>query len=367
MNFKDEITMDFGSVSGYGFNHDCITDGLISKMLIFGRNAAGKTNLGKALLDIWSIFCETRMPSNDYFLNADSSEAAANFHYEFRFGETEVVYEYSKFSQCQLAYEELMVDGELVFRCDYTNLENCIFNLGSAGAQNANINRYLRSVSDDQNYNQAIGTKLPFLRWLVSNTALPDDSVLIKLSDFVDRMSMVDASTCRSGSSRCEQMNDEQELKDLEEFLHFMGLECQLVLQKLPDGQKKLYFEHKKLVPFYEMASSGTLVLVDLYKKLFSRKKSPSLLYLDAFDAFCHYEMAEKLISFLKQKYPDSQIIFTSHTIHLMTNSWMRPDCLFILSREGKLTPLVKATRRELREGHNLGKMYISGEFEEYE
>lgn len=41
----------------------------------------------------------------------------------------------------------------------------------------------------------------------------------------------------------------------------------------------------------------------------------------------------------------------------------MSPDCLFILPSEGKLTALCDATGRELREGHNLERMYISGEF----
>jgi hypothetical protein len=50
-----------------------------------------------------------------------------------------------------------------------------------------------------------------------------------------------------------------------------------------------------------------------------------------------------------------------------MTNRIMRPDCLLILSSRGTLTSLCNATERELREGHNLEKMYISGEFERYE
>ena len=50
-----------------------------------------------------------------------------------------------------------------------------------------------------------------------------------------------------------------------------------------------------------------------------------------------------------------------------MSNRIMRPDCLFLLSTKGNLTPLQKATERELREGHNLAKMYMSGEFEQYE
>ena len=77
--------------------------------------------------------------------------------------------------------------------------------------------------------------------------------------------------------------------------------------------------------------------------------------------------MAENVMKFLKSRYPESQIIMTSHNTNLMTNRLMRPDCLFILSRSGSLTSLCNATPRELREGHNLEKMYISGEFEKYE
>lgn len=40
----------------------------------------------------------------------------------------------------------------------------------------------------------------------------------------------------------------------------------------------------------------------------------------------------------------------------------MRPDCYFILTKN-KLTSFANATNRELREGHNLEKLYMSGEF----
>ena len=164
-----------------------------------------------------------------------------------------------------------------------------------------------------------------------------------------------------------ELLEDSDQLKFLENFLNEMGIECRLILKKLPDGQRELYFWHEKLVPFYETASSGTLALVDLYRRLIPKSRVPSFLYLDEFDAFYHYEMAEKVISFFKKRFSECQIIMTSHNTNLMTNRFMRPDCLFILSGEGTLTALCNATERELREGHNLEKMYISGEFDKYE
>ena len=156
-------------------------------------------------------------------------------------------------------------------------------------------------------------------------------------------------------------------MQDLECFLNVMGVECRLALKKLPDGQYELYFIHERLVPFYENASSGTLALVHLYRRMFSKAWDPSLVYLDEFDAFYHYEMAENIVKFFKKRYPKCQMIMTTHNTNLMTNRLMRPDCVFILSGAGTLTALCNATLRELREGHNLEKMYISGEFEKYE
>ena len=35
-NFKDEIAIDFENIAGYQFNTDCLNDGIIGKMLIYG-------------------------------------------------------------------------------------------------------------------------------------------------------------------------------------------------------------------------------------------------------------------------------------------------------------------------------------------
>lgn len=372
-NFKDEISIDFENTAGYQFSTDCVTDGTISKMLIYGRNATGKTNLGKALIDICiTMFGERHYLDTGVFLNADSIDEAATFSYKFKFGNNELVYRYARFSNQELRDEELFIDGKAIFSCDFQNNKFDFKNLEYINAETASTDRYLQSVDiDDEEELQE--PKLPFLRWLISNVALGNNSIIIKLANYARRMLMI---TVGNGMLRFpkiindgfyELLEDSNRLKDLECFLNDMGIECKLILKKLPDGQSELYFRHEKLVPFYQTASSGTLALVDLYRRLIPRNWDPSFIYLDEFDAFYHYEMAEKVINFFKKRYPKCQIIMTSHNTNLMTNRLMRPDCLFILSRGGTLTALCNATKRELREGHNLEKMYISGEFDRYE
>lgn len=363
-NFKDEISLDFSKIAGYQFNKDCLSMGLIGKMLIYGRNATGKTNFGRALLDIERLMYDmSRNGEKSVLINADSRDDTAKFIYEFKFGNDEVIYKYSRFANAELCDEELSINGNVIFKCDFKNNKFDFQGLNIISAETVNTNRYLIQDND----------VLSFLRWLINNTSFSYNSVLIKLSEYVNKMDLITVGNNRIESSTIdyskffEDLKNPVHLQNFEDFLNLMGIECKLVLKELPDGQVELYFDHKKLVPFYSTASSGTLALTNLYQKIVSKAVESSLVYLDEFDAFYHYEMAEKLISFFKTKYPKCQFIMTSHNTNLMTNKIMRPDCLFILSSRGTLTALCDATERELREGHNLGKMYISGEFEKYE
>ncbi|RGW75522.1 ATP-binding protein [Holdemanella biformis] len=348
-NFKDEISLDFSKIGEYSFNMDSL-----SMRLIYGRNATGKTNFGRALLDIKILLYGMQSSG---LINEDG---AAKFKYEFKFGNDEVVYKYSRFSNTELCDEELYINGEAIIKCDFKNSKFDFQGLSIISAETVNTNRYVNKDEMDNEY------VLPFLRWLINNTAFSDDSVLIQLFEYVRKMDMITVGHDLLYSNRnfFENLKNPAYLHNFEDFLNLMGIECKLVLQELPDGQVELYFSQNKLVPFYSTASSGTLALTSLYQKIVSNL---SLIYLDDFAAFYHYEMAEKLICYFKDKYPECQFIMTSHNTNLMTNKIMRPDCLFILSSKGTLTALCDATERELREGHNLEKMYISGEFEKCE
>ena len=45
-----------------------------------------------------------------------------------------------------------------------------------------------------------------------------------------------------------------------------------------------------------------------------------------------------------------------------MTNDLMRPDCYFLMDNR-KILPLSECTEKELREAHNIEKIYKAGAF----
>lgn len=366
--FNGSLRIDFDDVCGYQFNTNCITDGLLGKMLIYGRNATGKTNLGGALQDIYYTLFLLR--HRDMLINADTDSDELFFSYTFVFDKDELKYEYVRSKDDKLLFETLFLNGNLIYKVDVQNKRLLEEKLDQLEEGPILFDRYFESNNEEQIDSEDI----PFLRWISSNVALANKTHLISLIDYVKRMQFIpvqNKDVIRREATYIRRfypmLEDKEELAKFETYLNYMGVDCKLVLKTLPDGQFELYFKHKTLVPFYESASSGTRSLTELYQRVFIWEKEPTLLYLDEFDAFFHYEMAERILKYLIDKYPKTQVILTTHNTNLMSNRFLRPDCLFILSRDGRMTSLPHATRRELREGHNLEKMYISGEFNDYE
>ena len=286
-----------------------------------------------------------------------------------------MVYEYAKQSSSKLCREKLLINDHWVFCFDFDQESYEILNLEMIQAETINLERYFDAIQEI--HEEQVEMRIPFLRWIINNTAMQQDAILLRLADFISGIAAIGTDfgigptsafgrTRRSRESFAKLLEDPEQLTDFEGFLNMMGVECKLVVQKLPDGRPELFFDYGKPLSFFEHASSGTLAIVQMYQ-VFQAKRKPSFLYIDEFDAFYHFEMADSMLRYFKKYYDMSQVIITSHNTNLMTNRLMRPDCLFILSSFGKITPLNEATTRELREGHNLEKMYISGEFERYE
>ncbi|MCD7855036.1 MAG: AAA family ATPase [Clostridiales bacterium] len=352
-NFNDTVCLDFSDVREYQFNTHCITSGLIGKAIIYGKNAIGKSNFGLAMFDIVSHLSVKNVTPNlyDYYLNVASKNEYAEFHYVFQFGENLIDYRYRKDDRQSLLYEELILNDELLYSYDYEN------NSGNMD----NIKQLAPTL------NWAFQDTDCILKYVVNNTVLEDSHPLRLMMRFVNNMlwfrsldenRYIGFKTKRN--DYYEFMFNDTTLHEFEAFLHSSGVDDNLTVKMNADGKKVLYFDTEPALPFFRVASSGTRALYAFFY-WYKTAKDVSLMFIDEFDAFYHFELAESIVSIL-EKMKNTQVILTSHNTNLLTNKIMRPDCYFILTKD-KLTALANATTRELREGHNLEKLYMSGEF----
>lgn len=86
-------------------------------------------------------------------------------------------------------------------------------------------------------------------------------------------------------------------------------------------------------------------------------------MFLDEFDANCHFELAEELLRYFGES-DSCQFVSATHNTSLLKNGIMRPDCIYSFTRMGELRQLSSLTDRELRVAHNIEKLHRNGEFD---
>lgn len=355
-SFKDEIVFDFGDIKDYKFNSHVIQNNLLNSAIIYGKNASGKSNLGLALFDITIHLIDKEQIPMQYsdYLNGNSDEPYAYFSYSFILDGNNIKYNYRKSEAAKLVYEELYVNQAKVFSYNFETHKKDLANLSLIDAETLNF--------DFRDMNISV------VRYIANNTYLKKDSIIKKLVTFVGNMLWFRSIQNFSyiGFFKGSEIITENIIKNglvtsFKKFLLDIGIDLPLDIATDPMGQKILINKFKnRIVPFWQSASSGTQALT-LYFYWSHKFSEVSFLFVDEFDAFYHTELAEKIIEHVS-KQTAFQSVFTTHNTALMSNQLLRPDCYMVLS-SNKLTPLFKCTEKELREGHNLEKMYRQGEF----
>ena len=360
-NFNEKITLDFSDVRGYQFNEHCIKDGLLKNAIIYGKNSSGKTNFSLALYDIVQNFDDTDAYANRYdnYLNVSNKKGTAKFRYVFQFGNDIVDYRYEKSTYKTLVCEKLSINDILFVDKRYDS-------------NDADDLSGLQEFAPSLNFDLFVSGSI--IKYALTNTRGKEGHVLYKMRQYVIEITWFkafDENAVRESSDKMHKIFSQYPgmLNAFQSLLDIAGINDTLQLKLDADGIERLYSAPKHYpdgwLPFFKIASSGTCSLYTFfvaYTAVVHRSISQSTLFLiDEYDAFYHFELSETIVKLLAGL-PDTQVILTSHNTNLMTNILMRPDCLFILTPE-KLTSFVNATIMELREGHNLEKLYMGGEF----
>jgi AAA15 family ATPase/GTPase len=358
-SFEKDFELDFSVNNGYEFNKDCIKNGLVNNALVYGHNGVGKSNLGLAIFDIVGHLTDKNIYENLFqpYLNAISGSPVAHFVYEFLFDTHTVVYEYEKNNVKTTVFERLEIDGIELAKIDRKQSERATINFKGAETLNSELTN----------------KNLSLIKYIKSNSQLTDNEenqVFFRFYHFIESMlffrsldqNMYLGLETGSGGIQ-EDIISRGNVKDLEQFLNKAGIQCKLTVEKEIDKDVIAFDFNGKTISFYQIASTGTKSLTLFYYWLqrLREKSKVQFLFIDEFDAFYHHELSAIIVEELKKT--RIQFMLTSHNTSIITNDLLRPDCYFLMTKN-KIRSLSKSTLKELREAHNIEKMYKAGSFD---
>ncbi len=354
--FKDKITFDLCSPGRYGFNSEIIVNGCISKGIVYGINGCGKSNLGLAIFDIITHLTDKQklLHGYDLYLNMSGRKSFAEFEYVFGFAEHEVIYRYNKTDVNTLKQERLFIDDREVIYYDFESNEG------------------FTRLEGSETLNVSINNESPLsrIKYVNNNSILVNNDeniVFKKFIDFVDKMLLFYSLDSRGYEgfmngveSIAEGIVNSGKVDEFQKFLEENGIIYDLYGCEV-DGRKAIYCRFEKQdVNLFAIASTGTRSLA-LFYYWYIKMKDASFVFIDEFDAFYHFELSESVERLLRG-ISGVQIFTTTHNTNLMSNDLLRPDCYFVLDNDG-IRALHDLTNKEIRQAHNLEKMYKAGAF----
>ena len=349
-NFEKELVFDLSKIKNYNFSENAIKDGIVKTGLIYGINGSGKSNLGLAIFDIILHLTdkEKNIDLYNYYLNLSNSNIMTKFSYKFKFGNDILEYKYQKDKTQNLVNEVLKINNKLISEYNYLT-NKAILNLKGTENLNKNLN----------------GNNISFVKYINNNTNPEIDTeqykikeIILKFINFIDNMLLLSSldgnfyqGFKKDRKSFSEEIINNGKLKDFENFLRESGIDYTFF-----EKEKRIYCKFNKgEVDFFEIASRGIKSLALFYLWLI-RLDEASFIFIDDFE----FNLAKILIR--KVLKLNIQTLLTTHDITIMTNDLLRPDCYFVLS-EGKIQSLSFLTEKELRQAHNLQKIYQSSVF----
>lgn len=356
--FKTEFQFDLTQVNGYAFNKESIKNGLVNNALVYGHNGVGKSNLGLAIFDIISHLTEKECNRGLYhnYLNALSREKTAKFSYQFLINGVTVQYDYEKENLGKLIVESFSIN-----EVEYASIDFRVSNKAK-----------IRFKGAETLHSEITNRNLSLLRYIKNNSQLEknnENSIFFQFFEYLESMLFFRSLDhnmylgLEFGARGIEEdIIERGNVSQLEEFLNIAGIECELKVVKKIENEVIAFDFGDSIIPFYEIASTGTksLTLFFYWLQRLKDDKNVQFVFIDEFDAFYHHELSAVIVEELKKS--GVQFILTSHNTSIITNELLRPDCYFLMKKDS-IRSLSNSTPKELREAHNIEKMYKAGSF----
>ncbi|MDR3750380.1 MAG: ATP-binding protein [Terracidiphilus sp.] len=412
MSFRDEATLNMVAtreeqhsdhvavIQKYGLK-------LLPVAVIYGANASGKSNLIKALRFAQQFItdppkADAPIPVKPFLLGRDSTGCATTFRFDLLIGET--VYEY-RFS---LTAKRVM--REELKRINATS-EVTLFQRGSGGdefklskeVQDEERQHFaFRGTHDNQLYlTNSVSQKLtefrPVFDWFEKGITVihPDSRYMGMLEITSDRHPRFKEMTAwlrdlDTGIAAMRQMDVTSEstfpkglltelatnLKEGQALPLGMSMNDDGLFLQKKDGKvvvRRLAPVHqsesgKEILFRFADESDGTRRLLDVLPAFLSleERQRPCVFVIDELDRSLHSNLTRSLLEhYLGQRTDSSQsqLIFTTHDTHLMTQDMFRRDEIWITERDqfGASKLVAFSEFKDVRKDKDIRKSYLQG------
>jgi len=353
--YKGTFVFDLSQTKSYGFNKDLIKNNIVNNAFIYGHNGVGKSTLLLAIMELSNVLTDFQkeiVPDSIYFY-AGSNNRIAKFRFFLQIGDIEIRFEFGKTAWDKINYEKLFVNDVQILEYSHADSSHNFCSLNNC--------EHLATLP--------LGDQQSFVKFLKMNSIQDEESPITKLVNFANGMlyfkSLINGNQYLGFTHGIDMIEQRivlsNKVDDFKTFLSKFDLHYDLVQLREANGQMTIgaVFEGK-VVPFSAIASSGTKALMLAFYWSLSFEKTTMIL-IDEFDAYYHFEAARELVNILKAS-TNSQILLTTHNTCLLNNSESRPDCIFI--HDGvSIKPLYQKSDREFRRADDIESMFRKGDY----
>ncbi len=367
-SFKNETIFDFSKTNYTILPQNSNEEGILKGAIIIGPNASGKSTVIEAVKFLLDLLFRERLVNIGIYKCFFSSNPRFSLKYFFKINGKQIIYfiEIDISNHCVTEKLSLEKENNIIYsRCGDEAISKIADKNGI---------KYGKEDIDKDSL---------FLRTLYFNTKFAGNEDLKQWMEYLHNSIYIDAVNNRISYYGKEYVQLTEYLNNygtdkINEFFKNHNFHYSIEYSNSSIGnlnsielsesknEKDIFFKRTDIqepIPFV-FESMGNKSLLKILPSYFHILNNKGMLLVDEFSSGFHPLLERMLIKNFMNSAKESQFIFVSHSVTLVSNSIMRPDQVYAVEFKGNDGSFVKRfSDLQPRTAQNIEKMYLAGIF----